>query len=91
MAALPARRDERAVWRRVSPAPGVTLDLLHARVTEPFAPHVHEVFASAPAPKAGGDPLPRERHYAEPGGVVILEPGEPHTGGPAEPRGSFTG
>ena len=34
----------RAVWRRAFPA-GQALDLLHARVTEPYAPHVHEEFA----------------------------------------------
>ena len=33
-----------AVWRRVCAA-GQALDLLHARVTEAFAPHVHEEFA----------------------------------------------
>ena len=36
---------ERAVWRRVSPVPGQFVDLLHARIVEPYAPHLHEVFA----------------------------------------------
>ena len=35
----------RAVWTRVSAGSGQVLDLLHARVTEEFAPHVHEPFA----------------------------------------------
>ena len=33
----------------------------------------------------GGDPLPRTLHYAGPGSVVVLEPGEAHTGAPADP------
>ena len=36
---------ERAVWTRVGPMAGQVLDLLHARVTEPYAPHLHEEFA----------------------------------------------
>jgi AraC-like DNA-binding protein len=74
-----------AVWRRVCPA-GQVLDLLHARVTEPFAPHVHEEFAVG-ACTAGREVI-RYRgtlHYAGPGSVVVLEPGEAHTGGPADP------
>jgi AraC-like DNA-binding protein len=76
-----------AVWRRVCPA-GQVLDLLHARVTEPFAPHVHEEFAVG-ACSAGREVI-RYRgtlHYAGPGSVVVLEPGEAHTGGPAGPEG----
>jgi AraC-like DNA-binding protein len=86
MAASPARRDERAVWRRVSPAPGVVLDLLHARMTAPYAPHVHDVFSFG-ACTEGREVIGYrgELYYADTGSVVILEPGEPHTGGPAEP------
>lgn len=76
-----------AVWRRVCPG-GQVLDLLHARVTEPFAPHVHEEFAVG-ACTAGREVI-RYRgtlHYAGPGSVVVLEPGEAHTGGPADPPG----
>jgi len=76
-----------AVWRRVCTA-GQALDLLHARVTEPFAPHVHEEFAVG-ACTAGREVI-RYRgtlHYAGPGSVVVLEPGEAHTGGPADPPG----
>jgi AraC-like DNA-binding protein len=78
----------RAVWTRVSAAPGPPLDLLHARVTQAFAPHVHEPFAIGACIEGtevigyrGG------RHAAGPGSVVILEPGEPHTGGPGSPGG----
>ena len=74
-----------AVWRRACPA-GQALDLLHARVTEPYAPHVHEEYAVG-ACTAGREVI-RYRgtlHYAGPGSVVVLEPGEAHTGGPADP------
>jgi hypothetical protein len=43
---------ERAVWTRVGPVAGQVLDLLHARVTEPYAPHLHEECAGARAPTA---------------------------------------
>jgi AraC-like DNA-binding protein len=78
----------RAVWTRVSPVPGQTLDLLHARVAEPYAPHVHEEFAVGACTE--GLEVIRYRgslHYSGPGSVVILEPGEPHTGEPADPSG----
>jgi len=76
-----------AMWRRVCPA-GQVLDLLHARVTEPYAPHVHEEFAVG-ACTAGREVIRYrgELHYAGPGSVVVLEPGEAHTGGPADPDG----
>ena len=74
-----------AVWRRACPS-GQVLDLLHARVTEPYAPHVHEEYAVG-ACTAGREVI-RYRgtlHYAGPGSVVVLEPGEAHTGAPADP------
>ena len=73
------------MWRRACAA-GQALDLLHARVTEPYAPHVHEEYAVG-ACTAGREVI-RYRgalHYAGPGSVVVLEPGEAHTGGPADP------
>jgi hypothetical protein len=84
MAARSALADERAVWRRVTPVPGQVLDLLHARVTAPFAPHLHDQFAVG-ACTDGVEEI-RYRgglHYSGPGSVVVLEPGETHTGGPA--------
>jgi AraC-like DNA-binding protein len=80
----------RAVWTRVGPVAGRALDLLHARVAEPYAPHVHEEFAVGVCTE--GTEVIRYRgalHYSGPGSVVILEPGEPHTGAPADPAGSF--
>ena len=73
-----------AVWARVSPAPGQVLDLLHARMVEPFAPHVHDGFSIGVCLE--GLEMIRYRgrqHYAAPGSVVILPPGEAHTGGPS--------
>jgi AraC-like DNA-binding protein len=78
----------RAVWTRVTPGPGQVLDLLHARVMADFAPHVHEPFAVG-ACTEGTEAIGYRGavHYSSPGSVVILEPGEPHTGGPAGPAG----
>jgi AraC-like DNA-binding protein len=86
----PAAPGARAVWRRVSPVPGQVLDLLHARVAEPYAPHLHEEFAVGAC--TDGVEVIRYRgglHYAGPGSVVILEPGDPHTGAPADPAEGF--
>jgi hypothetical protein len=80
---------KRAVWTRVGPVAGQVLDLLHARVTEPYAPHLHEEFAVGAC--TDGMEVIRyrgARHYAGPGSVVILEPGEPHTGEPADASGA---
>jgi AraC-like DNA-binding protein len=55
-------------------------------VTEPYAPHVHEEYAVG-ACTAGREVI-RYRgtlHHAGPGSVVVLEPGEAHTGAPADP------
>jgi len=73
------------MWRRACAA-GQALDLLHARVTEPYAPHVHEEYAVGAC--TAGREMIRYRgtlHYAGPGSVVVLEPGEAHTGAPADP------
>ncbi len=73
-----------AVWARVSPAPGQVLDLLHARMVAPFAPHVHDGFSIGVCLE--GLEMIRyrgRRHYAAPGSLVILPPGEAHTGGPS--------
>jgi len=72
------------VWARVSPARGQVLDLLHARMVEPFAPHVHDGFSIGVCLE--GLEMIRyrgRRHFAAPGSVVILPPGEAHTGGPS--------
>lgn len=79
---------ERAVWRRVSPVAGQVLDLLDARIVEPYAAHVHDEFAVGVCTE--GVEVIRYRgalHYSGPGSVVVLEPGEPHTGGPTDRSG----
>lgn len=75
------------MWRRVSLA-GEVLDLMHTRITEPYAPHLHEQFAIGVC--TAGAEMIRYRgavHPAGPGSVVVLGPGEPHDGGPADPSG----
>jgi AraC-like DNA-binding protein len=66
------------------------LDLLHARVAEPYAPHLHEEFAVGACTDGVEVISYRGRlHYSGPGSVVILEPGDPHTGAPADPAEGF--
>jgi AraC-like DNA-binding protein len=84
MATASAPEQSWAVWARVSPVPGQVLDLLHARMVQPFAPHVHDGFSIGVCLE--GLEMIRyrgRRHYAAPGSVVILPPGEAHTGGPS--------
>ena len=84
MATASAPDQSWAVWARVSPAPGQVLDLLHARMVEPFAPHVHDGFSIGVC--LDGLEMIRyrgRRHYAAPGSLVILPPNEAHTGGPS--------
>jgi helix-turn-helix protein/AraC-like protein len=76
--------DQRAVWARVSAPGGGVLDLMHTRVTQHFPPHVHGEFAVGACVE--GVEAIRFRgqvYHSAPGSVVILEPGEPHTGGPS--------
>jgi AraC-like DNA-binding protein len=84
MAAAATPEQNWAVWARLSPAPGQVLDLLHARMVQAFAPHVHDGFSIGVCLE--GLEMIRyrgRRHYAAPGSVVILPPGEAHTGGPS--------
>lgn len=72
-----------AAWTRVSGAGTAGLDLLHARIVRPYAPHLHEEFALGVC--TGGREVidyRGSRHRAGPGSVVVVGPGEPHTGGP---------
>jgi AraC-like DNA-binding protein len=75
------------VWRRISLA-GEVLDLMHARITEPYAPHLHEQFAIGVC-MTGTEMIRYRRtvHPAGPGSVIVLDPDEPHDGGPADPSG----
>jgi AraC-like DNA-binding protein len=88
---MSALAGDLAEWRRVAPVPGHVLDLLHARVAVPFAPHLHDQFAIGTC--TGGVEAIRYRgelHYSTPGSVVVLEPGETHTGAPASGLPHFT-
>jgi AraC-like DNA-binding protein len=69
--------------------PGAPLDLLHARIRQPFARHGHAQYAVGVCTE-GVERIyyRRETVWAGPGTVVVLEPGEVHTGGP-ERAGGF--
>ncbi|GLZ08775.1 AraC family transcriptional regulator [Actinomadura sp. NBRC 104412] len=53
-----------------------------------YAPHAHEEYAIGVCTDGLETIRYRgEYHHSGPGSVVVLEPGEPHTGGPADERG----
>jgi len=80
--AVPVSRESATLVRVALPEP---LELLHATfVRHRFAPHTHDTFVlavveagAASSRYRGGVALYR------PGGVVVIEPGEPHDGEPA--------
>lgn len=80
---------EPAAWTRVAGIASGTLDLLHARRRrEHYAPHVHEEFAVGVCTEGAEVIRYRGReHHSTPGTLVVLEPGEPHTGGPSVATG----
>jgi AraC-like DNA-binding protein len=88
VAAGAAAVRDRAVWRRVA-GPDGPLDLLTARFARRhYAPHAHEEFALGVC--ESGQEVIRFRRglvYAGRDSVVVIEPGEVHTGGPAAPGG----
>ncbi|MFF5262497.1 AraC family ligand binding domain-containing protein [Actinomadura viridis] len=77
------------MWTRVSGVQGLPLDLLTARIgRRHYAPHTHDEYAIGVCTDGVQSIRYRgERHRAGPGGVVVLEPGEPHTGGTADAHG----
>ncbi|HJP73649.1 MAG TPA: AraC family transcriptional regulator [Pseudonocardiaceae bacterium] len=80
---------EQSRWTRVAGHGDLPLDLLDARfVHHRFAPHAHEEFSIGVCSE-GVEVLDYRggKWYASPGTVVILEPGEPHTGYSAVPEG----
>ncbi|MFG1998163.1 AraC family transcriptional regulator [Spirillospora sp. NPDC048911] len=84
------RRPDRAVWTRIGGIQGgVPLDLLTARIgSRHYAPHAHEEYAIGVTTDGLEVMSYRgERHYTGPGMLVMLEPGEAHTGGPADACG----
>lgn len=80
---------EHATWTRVEAGQGVPLDLMQARfVRHVFAPHAHEEFAIG-ACTSGLEQIQvgTRRYVSGPGDIVVIEPGETHTGGAATPGG----
>ncbi len=73
---------ERAVWTRVEGVSRSGIDLLAARfIAHRYAPHVHDEYSIGVC-TAGVEQIDYRGgvHVATPGTVVLLEPGEPHTG-----------
>ncbi|TDC82059.1 AraC family transcriptional regulator [Actinomadura sp. 7K507] len=82
-------KADRTVWTRVDGIQGSTLDLLTARIgRRHYAPHIHDEYAigvtvdGVETMRYRGDDV-----YSAAGSVVVVEPGEAHTGGPARPEG----
>jgi AraC-like DNA-binding protein len=77
------------VWARVGEPGRPALDLMHAQlVRRRFVPHMHEEFSVGVCT----DGLERidyrgSAHVSGPGSVVVVEPGEAHTGMPAALEG----
>ncbi|NDU75010.1 helix-turn-helix domain-containing protein [Actinomadura sp. DSM 109109] len=86
---LGARAVDRTYWTRVDGIQGAPLDLLTARIgRRHYAPHVHDEYAIGVTVDGAETMLYRgERIYSAAGSVVVVEPGEAHTGGPARPEG----
>ncbi|MET0134945.1 MAG: AraC family transcriptional regulator [Kibdelosporangium sp.] len=79
---------EQAVWTRVDTGQGM-LDMLAARfVRHRFAPHAHAEYAIGVC-TAGRETIQLRGGSvsAGPGSLVVIEPGEVHTGGSAVPGG----
>ncbi|MFD0683929.1 helix-turn-helix transcriptional regulator [Actinomadura fibrosa] len=85
----PGTGADRAVWTRVDGLHGTPLDLLSARFgRRHYAPHVHDEFAIGVCVDGLETMRYRgEKIFSAAGGLVVIEPGEAHTGGPAGPEG----
>lgn len=80
---------DRTLWTRVADVQGSLLDLLTARISRRhYAPHIHDEYAIG-VTVAGLETMRYrgEKIYSGAGSVVVVEPGEAHTGGPALPGG----
>ncbi|OLT29911.1 AraC family transcriptional regulator [Actinomadura sp. CNU-125] len=80
---------DRVSWTRVHNVQESPLDLLTARIgRRHYAPHVHDEYAIGVTVDGVETMRYRgENVYSGAGGVVVVEPGEAHTGGPARPEG----
>ncbi|WP_026404685.1 helix-turn-helix transcriptional regulator [Actinomadura rifamycini] len=76
-------------WTRVHGVQGSPLDLLTARIGHRhYAPHVHDEYAIGVTVDGVETMRYRgENVYSGAGTLVVIEPGEAHTGGPARPEG----
>lgn len=80
---------DQTLWTRVDGIQGSSLDLLTARIgRRHYAPHIHDEYAIG-VTVAGLETMRYrgEKIYSGAGSVVVVEPGEAHTGGPALPEG----
>lgn len=80
---------DRTLWTRVDGIQGTSLDLLTARIgRRHYAPHIHDEYAIGVTVDGLETMRYRgEKIYSGAGSVVVIEPGEAHTGGPARPEG----
>jgi AraC-like DNA-binding protein len=80
---------DQTLWTRVGGIQGAPLDLLTARIgRRHYAPHTHDEYAIG-VTVAGLETMRYrgETIYSAAGSIVVIEPGEAHTGGPARPEG----
>jgi AraC-like DNA-binding protein len=80
---------DRAIWTRVERVQRTPLDLLAAWFERHrYAPHAHEEWSIGACTHGVEEISYRGAvHRSGPGSVVVIEPGEAHTGGPADPEG----
>lgn len=80
---------DQTLWTRVGGIQGAPLDLLTARIgSRHYAPHTHDEYAIGVTVDGLETMRYRgEKIYSAAGSVVVVEPGEAHTGGPARPEG----
>lgn len=83
------RDRDRAVWTRAWLGPDQPVHLLAARfIRHHYVPHTHEEFAIGVCSSGVETIRYRGTHWTSgPGSIVVIEPGEPHTGGPAHENG----
>src|SRR5689334_12934873 len=82
-------RQDRAVWTRVERIQQAPLDLLAAWFERHrYAPHAHEEWSIGACTHGIEEISYRgETHRSGRGALVVIEPGETHTGGPAQADG----
>jgi AraC-like DNA-binding protein len=88
---LPANRSKPGEWARLWPDPAISgLELLRATYrTQYFPPHAHEEQFVIAIIERGNECFDYRggRHTAPRGSIVVINPAEVHTGGPADDAG----